>query len=97
MSGFLCVFRNIFSHERHDERLKLFSFVWEYFRTKDPAGMKKALFWLQVSRFILTPIQEDIPPPSYLCWGTNIKHFTCIGIYLHVAIINIVIVISLII
>jgi len=32
----------------HEERMKLFRFIWEYFRAKDPEGMKKALFWLQV-------------------------------------------------
>ena len=44
------VFRKIFSHEKHEERYKLFNFVWEYFRSREPEGMKKALFWLQVSR-----------------------------------------------
>ncbi len=28
--------------------MKLFRFIWEYFRAKDPEDMKKALYWLQV-------------------------------------------------
>lgn len=47
-SFFPLLCRLIFFHEKHEEGLKTFGFVWDLFRENDSESMHKALLWLQV-------------------------------------------------